>query len=128
MSSVFQFIVLTFLKLTSSYWLSANQLTWNASDEYCQRRCNSSLASIHTDQEGEWSGSVLWNDNHVAFENGGALFETKYGNGPLNVDNNGNPTDNLFIHNDGEDTNSTNAMMQKLNNGDAGSYGTEDNS
>lgn len=43
------------------------------------------LRSIHTDGGGEWSGSVLWNDNHVAFEND-PEFDTKYSNGSLNED------------------------------------------
>ena len=40
------------------------------------------LQSIHS-EKGEWSGSVLWNDNHVGFENE-VTFETKYANGRLN--------------------------------------------
>ncbi|MEM9347530.1 MAG: hypothetical protein AAGB26_13020 [Planctomycetota bacterium] len=39
--------------------------------------------SIHTDSNGPWRGSVLWNDNHVGFEQDD-VFETKYGNGELN--------------------------------------------
>ncbi|MBX2851874.1 MAG: prepilin-type N-terminal cleavage/methylation domain-containing protein [Phycisphaeraceae bacterium] len=50
------------------------------------------LQSVHTEAE-EWSGSVLWNDNHVGFENDVA-FETKYANGSLN---DGTPADNLFL-------------------------------
>jgi len=46
---------------------------------------STTIQSIHTDKPGEWSGSVLWNDNHVAFENeNSAKFETKYANGALN--------------------------------------------
>ncbi len=44
---------------------------------------NTTINSIHSGRQGEWSGSVLWNDNHVAFEND-HYFETKYGNAPLN--------------------------------------------
>jgi len=51
------------------------------------------IQSIHTDDPGDWRGSVLWNDNHVAFENE-ALFETKYANGGLN---DGGTPDNLFL-------------------------------
>lgn len=40
--------------------------------------------SIHIDPGEPWAGSVLWNDNHVAFENAGPEFETKYGSGVLN--------------------------------------------
>lgn len=36
------------------------------------------VRSIHTDEYGEWRGSALWNDNHVAFE-AGQYFQTKYG-------------------------------------------------
>jgi len=82
------------------------------------------IQSIHTDEPGQWSGSVLWNDNHVAFESGGDLFETKYGNGPLNVTNANVANDRLFASADGTDTNSTNASMIKRN-GDV-LDGTED--
>lgn len=44
--------------------------------------------SIHTENDGptsKWAGSVLWNDNHVAYENSGAEFETKYGSGSLSA-------------------------------------------
>jgi len=81
------------------------------------------IQSIHTDEPGQWSGSVLWNDNHVAFESGGALFETKYGNGPLNVTNAGAANDSLFLPADGTNTNSTNAAMVKA--GATGISGTE---
>ena len=40
-------------------------------------------SSIHTEKPGDWAGSVLWNDNHVGFEQED-VFETKYGNGELN--------------------------------------------
>jgi len=52
------------------------------------------IQSIHTDEEGDWRGSVLWNDNHVGFENENR-FATKYANGRLNTDN-GEPDDGLF--------------------------------
>ncbi len=35
-------------------------------------------SSIHSDEHGRWIGSVLWNDNHVAFESSDT-FETYYG-------------------------------------------------
>jgi len=38
-------------------------------------------SSIHNDEPGDWRGSVLWNDNHVAFENE-PVFETTYRGGP----------------------------------------------
>ena len=49
--------------------------------------------SIHTDRRGQWQGSVLWNDNHVGFEET-QYFQTKYANGLLNDDR---PGDNLFF-------------------------------
>lgn len=52
------------------------------------------LQSIHTDEAGRWAGSVLWNDNHVGYENENR-FATKYANGRLNTDN-GEPDDGLF--------------------------------
>ena len=57
---------------------------------------DSQVQSIHTNEEGDWSGSVLWNDNHVGFEQSHNQFETRYGNGSLNVDSAGNGEDNLF--------------------------------
>ena len=43
-----------------------------------------------------WTGSVLWNDNHVAFEGTpNARFETRYSNGPLNL------SDDIFLDSDG---------------------------
>ncbi|MBX2852877.1 MAG: prepilin-type N-terminal cleavage/methylation domain-containing protein [Phycisphaeraceae bacterium] len=56
--------------------------------------------SIHTEDEGtssQWAGSVLWNDNHVGYENSDE-FETKFANGVLNNDASGD-LDGLF--NDG---------------------------
>ena len=74
---------------------------------------DTAIQSIHTDEAGQWSGSVLWNDNHVAFENGGAKFETKYGNGPLNDIDTVADQDQLFIPDDGAADDSTNAAMIK---------------
>ena len=59
------------------------------------------LQSIHTDEAGQWAGSVLWNDNHVGFENENR-FATKYANGKLNTDN-GEPDDGLFDGTNGAD-------------------------
>lgn len=66
------------------------------SDRNTGTNATNQIESIHTGDRGEWSGSVVWNDNHVGFEMGGPYFETKYGNGRLNVDDFGTPTDNLF--------------------------------
>ena len=43
--------------------------------------------SIHSGSPGSWTGSVLWNDNHVAFEPS-QYYETKYGRGVLNMNDN----------------------------------------
>ncbi|MEM1353513.1 MAG: prepilin-type N-terminal cleavage/methylation domain-containing protein [Planctomycetota bacterium] len=59
--------------------------------------------SVHTNEDGDWKGSLVWNDNHSGFEQD-QIFETKYGNGELNVDNNGDPIDDLFVRDDGNDT------------------------
>ncbi len=49
------------------------------------------ISSIHTDEnEGDWRGSVAWNDNHVVFETEPTL-STKYGQY-----NNSDGDDNLF--------------------------------
>ncbi|MEM9020924.1 MAG: hypothetical protein AAGC44_10205 [Planctomycetota bacterium] len=47
------------------------------------------VRSIHTDDPGDWKGSVGWNDNSVMFEQSHDRFETKYG-GTRNL------SDNLF--------------------------------
>lgn len=66
--------------------LSDRNIGTNATDK---------VGSIHSDDEGDWRGSVLWNDNHVGFEDG-QYYETKYANGALNSDRFGEGTDNLF--------------------------------
>ena len=64
------------------------------------------LSSIYTDDEGwDWSGSVLWNDNHVSFENSD-IFETKYAGSEFNPDDrlfaSPGTDDALMIHSDNE--------------------------
>lgn len=59
------------------------------------------IQSIHTDEAGKWTGSVLWNDNHVSFENENR-FATKYANGSLNTDGD-EPDDGLFDSGNGAD-------------------------
>lgn len=66
-----------------------------ASDRNTGTNPNTFVQSIHSSNPGEWKGSALWNDNHVAFEQT-HFFETRYGNGQLNVDQAGIPNDNLF--------------------------------
>ncbi len=39
----------------------------------------SDLRSIWTSEQGDWRGSLAWNDNHVTFEQTCAGFTTKYG-------------------------------------------------
>jgi len=61
--------------------------------------------SIHVDEdeEGAWRGSVLWNDNHVAFDNRHDHFATKYGAGQLLQEEGadwGDGYDNLFSSED----------------------------
>ncbi|MFN3167579.1 MAG: type II secretion system protein [Phycisphaeraceae bacterium] len=65
------------------------------SDRATDGPADNAIRSIHTDEDGEWRGSVLWGDNHVAFENE-QFFETKYGSGSLNRPNGNQDADNLF--------------------------------
>ena len=62
------------------------------SDRNLGNNTGTELQSVHS-EAGEWSGSVLWNDNHVGFENE-VEFETKFANGRLN---DGTTADNLFL-------------------------------
>ncbi|MEM9413938.1 MAG: prepilin-type N-terminal cleavage/methylation domain-containing protein [Planctomycetota bacterium] len=57
---------------------------------------DAAVSSIHGDV-GDWRGSVLWNDNHVAFEQS-QYFETRYGANKPFVDLGGGNSelDNLF--------------------------------
>ena len=69
------------------------------------------VQSIHTDEAGDWRGSVLWNDNHVGFEND-VEFETKYANGSLNKNATSDlPEDNLFENDTTGSVNGANAFM-----------------
>lgn len=65
------------------------------SDRNTGTNATDQVESIHTGDRSDWTGSVLWNDNHVGFEQE-QFFETKYANGALNSDQFGNGTDNLF--------------------------------
>ncbi|MFK7789127.1 MAG: type II secretion system protein [Phycisphaeraceae bacterium] len=84
------------------------------------------LQSVHTDEAGQWAGSVLWNDNHVSFENENR-FTTKYANGSLNTDGN-EPDDGLFDAANGADNPNgagggvpgSNAVMISYSGGGAG--------
>ena len=74
------------------------------SDRNTGTNATDKVRSIHTDDFGDWQGSVLWNDNHVAFNNT-QYYETKYANGRLNVDRFGRATDNLFEYDKDPDGN-----------------------
>ncbi len=64
------------------------------------------VSSIHTEEdEGDYRGSVAWNDNHVNFETTHVLG-TKFGGGTANDDN-----DNLFIDDDGDDASANAAWV-----------------
>lgn len=52
------------------------------------------VQSIHS-RRSEWTGSVLWNDNHVAFESS-MFLETKFANGGLHDGDPGDGADGLF--------------------------------
>lgn len=66
------------------------------SDRNTGTNATDKVRSIHTGDLGDWKGAVVWNDNHVGFEND-QFFETKYANGALHADGDfGDPTDNLF--------------------------------
>lgn len=71
------------------------------------------MQSIHS-EVGDWIGSVLWNDNHVSFENT-EYFTTKYADAGLNTDANGDPADHLFNNTVGANNSvaNANAVMAK---------------
>jgi len=79
----------------SEWTQSSNTQAVVASDRNTGSNASTGIQSIHTSRPGEWKGSVLWNDNHVAFEQT-HILETRYGNGSLNVDFSQAPNDNLF--------------------------------
>ncbi|MFI4862068.1 MAG: hypothetical protein ACIAXF_15485 [Phycisphaerales bacterium JB063] len=54
-----------------------------------------------------WHGSVLWNDNHVAYEET-YFMKTRYGRGDLNIRANGDGYDNLFT---AENEDGTDALL-----------------
>ncbi|MFI4862258.1 MAG: type II secretion system protein [Phycisphaerales bacterium JB063] len=79
------------------------------------------IRSIHTNEYGDWKGSVLWNDNHVAFEQSSVL-ETRYGSGALVVDIDGEGIDELFAANADSDGNTGyDALMPCRGNGSVAS-------
>ena len=87
------------------------------------RRPAQAAWKVHTNEEGDWTGSVLWNDNHVGFEQT-HLFETRYGSGSILVDTSSVGNDHLFEEDDDSDGGSGNdAFMVKA--GNATISGTE---
>ena len=81
------------------------------------------VQSIHTNEEGDWKGSLVWNDNHSGFEQD-VFHETKYGNGDLNVDANGDGDDHLFTAQTTVPVNAD-ALMIKFGDVPAGASGAE---
>lgn len=65
------------------------------SDRNSGTNATTQVESIHTGDRGDWQGSVLWNDNHVGFENE-QYFETKYADAGRHTDEFGQGNDNLF--------------------------------
>lgn len=80
------------------------------------------IRSIHTNENGDWKGSLVWNDNHSGFEQE-EIQETKYGNGDLNVTS-GVGDDHLFTAQTTVPVNAD-AMMIKLGDVPAGASGAE---
>lgn len=79
----------------SEWTQSSNTQAVVASDRNTGSNASTGIQSIHTSSPGEWKGTVLWNDNHAAFEQT-HIHTTRYGNGELNVDMSQAPNDNLF--------------------------------
>ncbi|MEM9414579.1 MAG: hypothetical protein AAGA29_03755 [Planctomycetota bacterium] len=88
------------------------------SDRNTGPNATTGIHSVHSNTPGDWKGSVLWNDNHVAFEQS-HYFETRYGtgaafldtgNGDADLDHlfiqdndpNGNPGNDAFMIHDGD--------------------------
>ncbi|XAL98274.1 DUF4190 domain-containing protein [Phycisphaeraceae bacterium D3-23] len=70
----------------SAEWLqSLNTQAIVMSDRNTGSNITTDINSIHSQTPGNWKGSVLWNDNHVAFEQS-HYFETRYGSGAAFVD------------------------------------------
>jgi prepilin-type N-terminal cleavage/methylation domain-containing protein len=62
--------------------------------------------SIWTTNQGDWRGSVGWNDNHVTFETSQIVSQTQYGRGRIAQDDalflpNTNDTEVRYANNDG---------------------------
>lgn len=66
------------------------------SDRNLGTNATTAVQSNYASKAGEFLGSVLWNDNHVSFEKT-HILETRYGSGPVYIDADGEPTDNIFL-------------------------------
>lgn len=65
--------------------------------------------------EEAWAGHILWNDNHVELA-ADHIHETRYANGDLNVDEDGDSTDDLFTI----DTNDASDALMTFSRDEAG--------
>ena len=77
----------------AEWQLSLNTQAIVMSDRNCSDLEEEEPISIWNDEE--WHGAIVYNDTHVSYESD-TVFETRYGNGQLNVDANDDPTDFLF--------------------------------
>lgn len=75
-------------------WIGAQAVVM--SDRNLGTNATTGVQTNYADKAGEFLGSVLWNDNHVSFEKT-HILETRYGSGPVYIDADGEPTDNLFL-------------------------------
>lgn len=92
---------------TREWRQSTNPMGIVMSDRNCADPTEDRAAPTSIWHNEEWHGNVLWSDGHVTYDET-HIFETRYGNGKPNVDDDGNGTDNLFT----EDAHSaTDAMM-----------------
>jgi len=83
----------------SEWTQSLNTQAVVAGDRNTGRPGLQNYSSVHTNGSGEWKGQVLWNDNHVMFEQT-PYFVTRYGNGELNGTYSGEAADDIFALND----------------------------
>lgn len=64
---------------------SVNSFAIMMSDRNISPSASAVPTSIHDPGGSAWKGSMLWNDNHVGFEQTHLAAETKYGSGALNI-------------------------------------------
>ena len=58
-SNLFQLIAIILVSVVSSYYLSQLELSFDESEFYCVRYCNSQLASIHNEKENQQAISTI---------------------------------------------------------------------